>query len=1035
MNQNNPTSAPLLIFDASAGSGKTYNLVRYYLRLLLVEDENKADIDQILAMTFTNKACLEMKTRIINDLYKLTMGLNTKFSLEMANFCGISQEKLKARSQIELRKILHHFENFNVITIDKFNLRLIRSFSKDLQLPDNFEISVDEAEILENAIDELLGSINPNNNEPIYNLASNFITDSLEDEDRWELKNNLLNHASLLSKENMFDVVKRLIEVDFSNERYLDVKKEYEALKLEVTNIQTRLIELFNNTTFDLNKLVGKNSLYNSTMKTVFETFSNVKSALSLRKLSYENHIASNIEKNPDVSPFYTQYQHIIETFINNWEVNLKTYKRFKSFNSLALLKELAIRMEKIRKNNSIVLVAEFNKLISELVQQEDAPYIYERLGNRYSHYFLDEFQDTSRLQWLNLIPLIHNSISQNKLNFIVGDAKQSIYRFKNGIAEQFIALPEIYNPEGNPDLSLKSNYFKQNGFKQGLSDNWRSAENIIEFNNAVFNKLKEDFGDKGKSYYSSISQNPKGKKQGYIEIHSYDKKSENDPSIIWVKWVEDCIKHGYKPADICILGRTSKECNLYANTLKRLNYEVVSSDSLLISSDIHVQLVISFLKWKVYPKNVQFASAFAHDYYSVKYGGNEFEYLIELYTKDSSKSVFDSEYFLYQHPEFVALLKAGFQNIYSLIINLFAVLKLDPIHNSYLQQLLDLAYQFDVLKGPDLLSFISMYKEKADKINVLTTENENAIKIMSAHKSKGLEFPIVIIPSLRFLTSGGKNKSNYLIESGEDLFITQLSEFDEGITEIRNYKEQEKINAELDALNLVYVAFTRPIDRLYGIINNSTNFEKKLHQAIFSLPIGEITGNGEKYVLGKFPELTQHDKQNSAAYTPDQIVDHLWFPDISLQPTKEQQENQLTNAQRIGNQFHWIMEHATDKETALAYFEIGVLKGKIEIEFKSIIQKLINDTFENKELMDLYARGKHLGERSIVVAKNETLRPDKMIISENETIVIDFKTGEKLSKHENQVKNYVQVLHEMNYPNVKGYLYYSGGMGLMSVN
>lgn len=1038
---NSDVNKPFLIVNASAGSGKTYNLVRNYLRLLLSENDDRAEISQIMAMTFTNKASIEMKSRIMSDLNKLANGKTEAKSYleEIAGFVGTTPEAIQTRARIVLRKILHQYEDFNVMTIDKFNLRLIRSFARDLDLPETFEISLDDTLILEKAIDELLSNIDAKNQTKLYQLALNFAKSNLEEENDWNLKKILLSKAKVLTNEGYFQIIRTLSKTDFNKEQLdlwkLQFKSEKEELVIRLNSLNRLLLE----TGVDANAFAGKTTTFNPI---VFNLNLNPEPIAFLKESKRTDanlkNILKTIEdgKETQFSPVYIEFLRYISDKSPYWiELDFK----IQQFHLLSILKELALSMDDIRNKESIIRVSEFNKLVAELVQNEDAPFIYERLGSRFNHFFLDEFQDTSRLQWLNIVPLIHNSLGGNYFNFIVGDPKQSIYRFKNGVAEQFIALPEIYNPEEEPSIKLRSQFFQKMGTVEGLEDNWRSATEIVNFNNRFFEELLQFMPESGQEFYKHLKQNPKGKKGGYVELILNPQKDLDTAKFTnsqLLKWVQQCIADGYKPHEICVLGRKKRDCNQYANFLKSRGYQIVSSDSLLVNSDQFVQLAICYCKWKVNRFDFQRAMQFAYFYFEILYKEDAFEkYGACFWVDTDSKSYFSEQLFFDNSRLNENFLDASFQNIYSLLVDFLMLVGLDSIENTYLQQLLDLAYQFDMSNGPDLMEFINYYEKNKSKFSVQLSENEQAIQIMTAHKSKGLEFPVVIIPSFNFFSEGNNNDS-FLMEINDHIIETKMSKFESAIPAIQVEAEKEEAAQKMDAINLLYVAFTRPQDRLYALnLKGSRNsFYDKFNTILTNL-FPETEQDGMFHLkFGEVPEIKHHLRKNTTDYSPLSIRNFLWFPEISIQSTKEQEEDSLSMEQRIGKQFHFIMEKSHSKDTAFSALKTGLLKGEIEQDFEEKLTKLLEEAFENKLLVELFESGKHLNERTLIFDSKTRLRPDKLIVSDQQTIVIDFKTGEKSDKHEKQVQGYMTVLGQIGMTNIKGYLYYSGGSGLVEV-
>lgn len=1036
----NPTKKlPLLVLNASAGSGKTYNLVRNYLVLLLKEVSGKADLGQIVAMTFTNKAAYEMKTRIIRDLNKLSHPTKTdeNYVNEIAALVNQEPSVLQRNARLVLRKMLHRYEEFNVLTIDKFNLKLIRSFSRDLNLPEQFDIVLDEQLILEKAVDELLSTIDKEAENRIYKLAIHFAIDNLAEETKWDVKRALIDSAQILTDERSYQVIRKLIEKEFSQADYDVWKLQFKEHNHEIQRWQQRIQLALEESGLQQDQFAGKSTTWNKIQKIIREKGS---AKNKLTEFEIKDSFLTNLEKTATNSgqnePFFT-----INQFADYWgklqapyfELELKV----KQFYLLSILRELAIFMENIREKDAVIRVSEFNKLVSELVKDEEAPFIYERLGSRFRHFFLDEFQDTSRLQWMNLVPLVHESLGHGQFNLIVGDPKQSIYRFKNGVAEQFVALPRIYNPEQNPQIEQKSDFFDQMGHVEGLTENWRSSQEIVQFNNRFFESLKAYMPESGKTYYQQVEQSPRGKVDGYIEFELIQKDEDAQETVLknLLTWIENCIQDGYSPSDICILAKRKADCNTYANHLKNHGYQVVSADSLLVNSDQYVQLIIAFCRLRNNPQHQQLFMRFAEIFFRLFTPENAFEVYqscFEAVTDTSGESekirMKFSEWKFYEVASFDRLhLTQGFQDIFSLIQTFIRHYKIDELQNAYVHQLLDLAVQFDLHNGPDLMSFLTYYDATGYKSNVQLPENKHSIKVMTAHKSKGLEFPVVIIPSLRFDVKAPVGKA-HLFESSDHFLQSNLTKADAILPVVEPFMAIEKDAETMDHINLLYVAFTRPIDRLYFMATLSSHdqpLQKNIFANLSELYPEFVEGKTIKGSIGTPPVIEQSGTKDDVAFTPLSLNDYLWFPDISIMSPEEQEANELNTQRRFGKQFHAIMEQSMTVEEAHESIERGLLKGIIEIEFKEALIDQANRLFANQQYLELITGGLQLDEQTLLIDQKTRLRPDKIILHTEKTVVIDFKTGERKAEHRTQVSQYLFALNMMHYPAIEGYLYY----------
>ena len=814
---------PLKILNASAGSGKTFNLVKEYIILLLSEKHNTTRFSNIIAMTFTNKAALEMKSRIIQALDELSFPnkygeKSNHYALIIGNEIGIDPEEAHHRAQVVLKNILHRYEDFHVMTIDKFNLKLIRSFSRDLNLPNDFEIILNESEVIEKVVDSMMSQLGQKKLEKLTNLVFSYAKENIEAGEKWDFRQNLIKFAGILQKENYFELVEELLEADFSSEAYKSLKFEKDRLDdLFVGNCQL-VYKSYLSEGLDDKALPGGSRTAAPIQK--LNTISEISKALFT-----DSFLKYCSGETPEKKIFPDKLKQELLNLQEGWRLVIPEYTSLKlylkNFHNMALLQFMGKQLQDIRQDEQLIRISEFNKLISELVKNEDAPFIYERLGTRFQHFLLDEFQDTSHLQWLNMVPLIHESISQENRNLIVGDPKQSIYRFKNGVAEQFVALPSIYNPQNDPKINERSHYFSAMGEMFPLEDNWRSSSTIVDFNNTFFEYLKEYLEDEFKPFYNSIYQNSKSKKEGYVEISSTQTEkseaSENEINKI-IEWIEQCEKDGFKRGEICILGNKNKDCSKWAVALSDLKYEVVSADSLFVDSSPTVQLTIAYLKRRLNPLSENEKRKFAEKYFSV-YPENGYikfkSYLVEHENPNTGKKFkkFDDDRFTKDYFQSKELFFQKYENIYDLIQKFFQLINTNELQNPYIHHLADLAHEYDLTHGPDLKAFIDSYQSKGKKSAVQLPESENAIRIMSIHKSKGLEFPVVILPKLN-LNLKLHNHNNFLVKDKEKILFTSQGK-DSPVEAIKKITLSEIGQTITDSVNICYVAMTRPVERL----------------------------------------------------------------------------------------------------------------------------------------------------------------------------------------------------------------------------
>ncbi|HHB52480.1 MAG TPA: hypothetical protein ENK75_05500, partial [Saprospiraceae bacterium] len=530
---------PLQIYNASAGSGKTYTLVQEYLRIIL-HTEDPYKFKSILAMTFTNKAANEMKERVIKALIDLKTPnyLKTdeqhKFLKETTENLKLSAKIIEERSAKILNKVLHHYSSFSVLTIDKFTHKIIRTFAKDLGISIDFDVELDVKSLRKNVTDLLFDNIG--RNKELTHLMKRYAKDNLDQDKSWNFSRQLFEFSDLLFKEDALKSIEILKNVDAKvfNQVKDELKKEMAIFENKLKSQGDQAFSIIQKHNLSADDFKGKS-------KSVFGYFKKLKEgdlaepSNTLIK-NYENgdwaHKDSvNIATVESIQGVLAQYfKQILELFENDYKDYNLNIEIYKNINNLSLLKYLLKIVEDIKEEENILLISDFYKKISDLIIKEPIPFIYEHLGTRFEHFLLDEFQDTSRLQWVNLVPLVHNALASGNQNLIVGEGKQAIYRWRNGEVEQFTKLPnEIFNPDYIESLQEAEQTFRDLGQKIELDNNYRSAKEIVNFNNELFKHLATNLAPDLQYIYDDVKQHPIKKHKGYVKARFKDDFEDED--------------------------------------------------------------------------------------------------------------------------------------------------------------------------------------------------------------------------------------------------------------------------------------------------------------------------------------------------------------------------------------------------------------------------------------------------------------------------------------------------------------------------
>lgn len=1042
--------ASFQIYDASAGSGKTFTLVKEYLKIILVSPNDDA-YKAILAITFTNKAVGEMKTRVLETLIAFSYLLDkpekvSKRSLDklaiIEEETGLSKEFISSKANRIVKNIIHNYAFFDILTIDKFTLRVIRSFAQNLNLTATFELFLNTDELLLETVESLL--IKAGEEPEITNVLINFSTQKAAEDKSWDITKDIFESGKNIIKENSKEYVARLAHKTLS-----DYQKIKQNLDKEILDLKSEISQLAN--TF-ISFLEFKNIDFNQFSRQTFTgyLFNLIKTnEHDVPEIKFKN--PEDVKINAKASFTHETLQPELSIFLEKINKNISRQYLIKgilkNFTPVSLLQLLNAEFKKIQKEKNILSIAEFNELLSSEIQNQPVPFVYEKMGERYQHFFIDEFQDTSEMQWKNLIPLIDNALSsenENKIRgslLIVGDPKQSIYRWRGGKAEQFIDLIENANPFSNQQKKVVR-----------LKENRRSFSEIISFNNDFFKVIAQCFENETyKNLYLNHSyQELNDKNGGFVSIALLTKE-ENDAetdelmegSINEIKQcekvfhtIQEVTKQGFNFADIVVLTRDNSKGMLVANYLTSKNIKIISSETLLLKNNIDIKVIIELLKyclnnnnneskvfWLHYLAKKNIDSINTHDFISQ---GNSLSTNSELEKWLSNYNIQIS---------FEALRKKPLYECCETLIQSFIK---PEIENAYLIHFLDIILERSKYAPLDISSFLSQWDTISKDASIPALEESNAVKISTIHKAKGLEFPIVIYAFADKFTS--KKDPIWIDTSKETAMEVSLLEqskkmIDMGETTQKVYLEHEQQNL-LDEINVIYVALTRAVEQLYIIatMHITKNGEASLsYQSKYYINYLKqknlFNPAKEEYTFGEQKRYSTKNETILKGNIIKKIDEKLSFNTIKI----AQREALLWNSKQekaiaFGVVIHKILSYITHKETVNNAIERAIQEGLITQENKSFITKTINQITFHPELEEFFKKENIIyNERPIIRQDSSSLIPDKVVFnSKKEVFLLDYKTGQKLDKHRNQINAYQEAINEMGFLVVKKVLLYS---------
>ena len=1054
----------LVIYRSSAGSGKTFTLVKDYIKLLLRDTENYR---RILAITFTNKATEEMKNRILGELSQMALDKETdvrskieeEFEEEFSKV-GSHVPPIAKRAREAVEKILHNYGRFGVSTLDHFFTRVVRSMARELNLPLKYDIDVDNDRAIDFAVEETYKMLGED--DTLRSWLEEFAYSKIEDNKAWnpdaELKNlgkELFNerfHQGIGKYQVPLEEFKRFMEV-LSNRRdtFSSKMKKLGERGLKIIADHDLEVEDFTRrgagNAGDFRKLVrGEFSLGKTFIK-----IANGEADWYTKTSPNKDQIELAAENGLDMVAQET-YQY----YLAEYGGYMSAVMLLKNIFAYGILDFLEKKLKDYRTENNLVLLADNAFLMNEFIRDQDAPFVYEKLGTRYSHILIDEFQDTSLYQWNNLLPLIRNSLYENGQVLIVGDEKQSIYRWRGGEMRLLVSGIE-------EDLA----HFKNQTKVENLKDNYRSAKTIVGFNNSFFKTAAELLRQnenlpEGETLiadtYLNVNQQNTKDTQGYIEVQFFSNDSEGGEELSWkdkaknetVKLIRNARKQGFNFGDILILIDRWVMGDEIAQYLVKNDLPIISDRTLQVQSSPRVKLLLSALKWlhntddKLAKTNllflyIDFKEIMEHSYDSI---------FTDIHTDSPLFNEIIPEEFLKNLKVFLRL------PLYELVESLIIVFGLEGKTDNFVLRFMEICLEQSAWGRNDLHSFLNWWDKLSEDQTVIMPETDDAIWIMTVHKAKGLERPIVIMPFANFdLRTKGYSTfwTDKLSEQYDPFkllplnFSSKLLETD--FSEAYKYELQDGM---VERLNNIYVAFTRAETRLYIFLDyhkklsepsNIGSLSSLMKAVLVQGPMlpdetqGAVAhGRGEEaeeiHTWGKESEKEEEKRESSEKV--EELSDIISSPiNDKIRIRSESNrffmlfDNEKSRVLRRGTILHRVFElmdssHDLDKIINQLLAE-GLIQDKQVQEIKDIASSFMG----RKEFKDWFdGTWEVLSERDII-SEGAINRPDKVLIKPNQTVLIDFKTGNKESKHINQIKMYAGLLDIMGYKNVKKFLVY----------
>ncbi|WP_329904427.1 UvrD-helicase domain-containing protein [Porphyromonas pogonae] len=1077
----------LYVYTASAGAGKTHTLTGRYLELALSSSDA---FRHIQAVTFTNKATAEMKERIVSELYNLAYAPDqSAFSTELISKLGYSQDKLQEQAAVVLREILHDYSSFRVKTIDAFFQEVTRSFARELGLSGTYRIALEEAVVLDQAVTRLLGKLSEEETESDTNRWITRLTEEeIQKGKGHNIKRILLSLGKEIFKEDLKQITSRgdLPSKEDISRFGRDINRLMDDFTIELRAIATEALDIIARHGLEVTSFAyGKTSAMNEFAKISAgadpippgKRFTDAahnpdkltaKSAPPPTRAAIEAALAGGLEQ--CMTRLLLLFEKSYPAF-NTAREAVKLLPRY------GLIADIYKEVQEIEKEQNMMLISDAPTLIHRIIAGSDIPFIYEKIGNRLNHQMIDEFQDTSRMQYHNFLPLLTESLAQGHDNLIVGDVKQSIYRFRNS------------------DSSLLSSAVEQDfvlyAKPETLQQNWRSCKEIIEFNNALYQQLPAllthyfhslitasivpeaaPMAEIFKQAYREAPQllpESKADYHGAVRIHKYsvheavegdadlcalsdDLITSDDVTVLpgerqivcaqVARTVIDIQRRGFKPSDIAILVRDKAQAQLIAQAL--LMYErmpeemcfsmdVISAEALRIDRSYAVRLVVSAMRY---------INA-ADDTMTRYILGEAYGSLVRL----SHPEVVSP-----QIPEdhYAVLLEYGRKSLYETAEGVVALFNeyIPEEETSYILRLLDLVNDFQFDLSADIASFLVWWDQTGHRETIVSPDSDRAISLMTVHKSKGLGFPVVLMPFANWPVGP---KANFAPILWCDLMgrapFDNLPVIPVGyVAELANtyfakdYFREQILTAQ-DNLNLLYVATTRAKQELHIWLNDDvqpapdaklTSIDLLLHRALDDVDacVPYTVTDEQQGIEDAYPPYTfheAHEEEDMPGIVLDKIRSYSLEDRLSIL-FEGRSFFREDSPRKHGRTMHRILSAVETYHDLQASLDKAVSDGLITDDDALDLQAELEELMTAGVAAPWFdGSGTVLSEAPIIGGEIRGIRrPDRVILYPDQSaVVVDYKFGEEHGAHRRQVKAYATLLSDMGYAPVRGFLWY----------
>lgn len=1026
------------VLHSSAGAGKTHALVKHYLGLSLKGDDPGA-YRQVLALTFTNKAAGEMKERVIEYLEKLAQGDVEKGKYadvmeHLVRITGTAPRIISERAAKVISHMLHNWSDVSISTIDSFTRRVVQPFARDLRLDHELRMTTEQEHYRNRAVETLIdeAGLDPS----ITGLLTQVCLQLLNDERRWDPEKPLRELSRELDKENSIKPLHELSGLDSDHVIALShaLRAQENAFRDKVRSIGNKALGLIKEANIEVGDMAhGNSGVFNFYRKLAqFEESleapgANVTKTLDSGKWHSGKADASAIAALQQIAP---QLKGLVRDAI---ELREKEFKAFtirravrKELLTAYTLHALDERLEQIKREDGIAFFSDLTRKVAEVVKNEPVPFIHERMGERYRHYLIDEFQDTSLMQWNALLPLVDEALGKGGSALLVGDAKQAIYRWRNGEVRLFRDFPKLFgrDPEDDVEAEREANLERNYKAAPALTGNHRSASTVVTFNNELFEVLAPSLSDDLRPIYNGHVQDLVRKSPGLVDLRMLDSTltgEELSKAMVdgVLQSVNEAVSDGFAHGDIAILTRSKKVGSVVASHLVAAGRQVISPDGLRLSNDPLIQLLINFLQF-IHTSDA--AAAMRVLQYQSMLASAEDATEVDPFAGMDAK------------PDPVALLRRWMRangnprlqtTVGDLVVHLARSHGYRPGSDVQLSTLLDEVHSWTLDNGQDIGGFLEHWERTGGNRSVIPPKHGEAIQVMTVHRAKGLQFPVVIIPDAT-MASTKTHGDHFWIAPGDVVPELPFALVTEGkmikTAELPELQEEARLRT-LDAVNLTYVAFTRPEQRLYAFIHGS----KKDPITTGIKDFMARAGDPLNYCIGERTppwELPQSSDLRSMQDVSD--ADALASLAMRFEAPDNWDPADPDPYRAYGTAVHAVLENIRTAEDLPAAMAEALDTGLLTQEAANELGPQLASLLQSPTLAPWFAAGVEVRtEATLITPEGHAIRPDRIVIEGHSARVLDIKTGKAHQSHHDQVKDYMARLREVGFTEVEGALLY----------